>query len=339
MRHIVVALAVLGLSVAALPAPAPAQETVKIAVLGITGDGPFYVAVEKGYFKQRGIDVKLETFASAATAMAPLSTGEVQVVGGGINPGLFNAFARGLPVKIVGPRARDIDGNSVDVLMVRSDLKDQVRRVADLKGKKIAINASGSALTYMLGRILESDGLTLKDVDVVYMPWPDMGTAFSTKAIDAGTIVDPFTAQFQEKGLATVFKRASDAIRNPWFEVSALLYNSDWAKKSPKAAQEFAVAYLQALRDFHDAMYGGKNRAEVVDILVKNTRVKDRALYDRMHWGHADPAGAISKESLRDQQDWYVKQGLVPKKVDIDEVVDERFMKYALEQLGPHKPR
>ena len=339
MMRIVVALAALAWSLAALPAPGQAQDTVKIGVLGITGDGPFYVAADKGYFKQRGIDVKLETFASAATAMAPLSTGEVQVVGGGINPGLFNAFARGLPVKIVGPRARDIDGNSVDVLMVRSDLKDQIRRVSDLKGKKIAINAAGSALTYMLGRILESDGLTLKDVDVVYMPWPDMGTAFANKAIDAGTIVDPFTAQFQDKGLATVFKRASDVIRNPWFEVSVLLFNSDWAKKNPKVAQEFAVAYLQGLRDFHDAMYGARNRGEVVDILTRNTRVKDRALYDRMHWGHPDTSGAISRESLRDQQEWYVKQGLVPKKVDIDEVVDDRFMKYALEQLGPHKPR
>ena len=339
MRRSLAILVVAALGVAGVPTGGWAQEAVRIGVLGITGDAPFYIAIDKGYFKERGIDAKPETFASAATAMAPLATGEVPVVGGGINPALFNAIARGLPVKIVGPRTRDIEGNSVDVLMVRSDLQPQIRRVADLKGKKVAVNAAGSALTYMLGKILESEGLTLKDVDVVYMPWPDMGTAFANKAIDAGTIVDPFTAQFEEKKLATIFKRASDVIRNPWFEVSVLLYNSEWAKKNPKVAQEFAAAYLKGLRDFHDAVNGGKNRAEVIDILTRNTRVKDRALYEKMHWGHMDPHGVVLKESLRDQQDWYVKQGLVPKKVEIDDIVDERFMKYALEQLGPYRPR
>lgn len=339
MRGLVVValtlLAVVGLH----PGRAVAEEMVKVGDLGIVGDGPVYIGIEKGYFKERGIAVKLEKFPSAATAMAPLATGDIQVVGGGISPALFNGVGRGMPLKIVGPRARDVDGNSVDVLMIRADLKDQIRKVGDLKGRKIAINAAGSALTYMLARMLETDGLTLKDVELVYMPWPDMGTAFANRAIDAGTIVDPFTAQFEEKGVATLFRRASDAVRNPWFEVSVLLYNADWAKKSPKLAQDFAVAYLRAARDFHDAMYGGKSRPEVVEILVRNTRVKDRALYDRMHWGHMDPNGVVLRESIKEQQEWWLRQGTVTRRIDVDELVDDRYLKYAVEQLGVHRGR
>jgi len=339
MRGIfVLALALVGMA-GVLPGDAGADDVVKVGDLGIAGDGPVYIGVEKGYFKERGITVKLEKFPSAATAMAPLSTGDIQVVGGGVSPALFNGVGRGMPIKIVAPRARDIDGNSVDVLMIRADLKDQIRKVADLKGKKIAINATGSALTYMLARMLESEGLTIKDVDVVYMPWPDMGTAFANKAIDAGTIVDPFTAQFEEKGIATLFRRASDVVRNPWFEVSVLLYNSEWAKKNGKLANDFAVAYLRAARDFHDAMYGGKNRTEVIDILVRNTRVKDKALYDRMHWGHMDPNGVVSRDSIKDQQEWWLRQGTVTKRIDVDDLVDDRYLKYAVEQLGPHRGR
>jgi ABC-type nitrate/sulfonate/bicarbonate transport system substrate-binding protein len=244
-----------------------------------------------------------------------------------------------MPIKIVALRARDVDGNSVDVLMVRADLKDQVRKLADLKGKKIAINATGSPLTYMLGRMLESEGLSLKDIDLVSMPWPDMGTAFANKAIDAGTIVDPFTAQFEDRKIATLLRRASDVVRNPWFEVSVLLYNAEWAKKTPKVANDFAVAYLRAARELHDAMYGGKNRAEVVDILVRNTRVKDKALYERMHWGHIDPNGVLGRESIKEQQEWWLRQGSVTRRVDIDDLVDESFVKYAVEQLGPHRGR
>jgi len=337
------ALIVVGLALLAVVGPglgvAAAQEMVKVGDLGIVGDGPIYIGVEKGYFKDRGIAVKLEKFPSAATAMAPLSTGEIHVVGGGISPALFNGVARGMPIKIVAARARDIDANSVDVLMIRADLKDDVRRIGDLKGRRIAVNAAGSPLTYMVARMLESDGLTLKDVELVSMPWPDMGTAFANKAIDAGAIVDPFTAQFEDRKVATLLRRASDVVRNPWFEVSVLLYNAEWAKKSPKVAGDFAVAYLRAARELHDAMYGGKNRAEIVDILTRNTRVKDKALYDRMHWGHIDPNGVVGRESIKEQQEWWVRQGTVTRRVDVDDLVDESFVRYAVEQLGPHRGR
>jgi len=311
-----------------------AAEVVKIGDLGIVADAPFYLAIEKGYFKERGLDVKLEKFASAAQMMAPLSTGELQVVGGGSSAALFNSFARGWPVRIVAARSRDVAGFSSDTLSIRSDLKDQIRTLADLKGRKIAVNAPAAALAYMLGKMLESEGLTIKDVDVVYMPWPNMGPAFAQKAIDAGTMVEPFVTQYLERGYAVPFRRAADVLKSPPFEVSVVLYNKDWAEKQSRTAGEFTVAYLKAARVVHDAMRGGAARAEVIDILTRYTQVKDKALYDRMQWGYIDPNGTVARDSLRDQQDWHAKQGTIPKKVDVDEIVDERYIKHALEQLG-----
>lgn len=120
------------LAMASVGAGRAAAEEVKIGALGNTGDGPLLIAVERGYFKERGIEAKFEQFSSAAAAVAPLATGQLQVVGGGVGPALFNAFARGLPIRIVAPRAIDVPGNSVDALMVRPDLKDKVRSMADL---------------------------------------------------------------------------------------------------------------------------------------------------------------------------------------------------------------
>lgn len=316
---------------------ATAQDVVKVGHLGITADAPVYIAIEKGYFRERKIEVKLEPFVSAVPAMAPLSTGEIQVVGGGIGPTLFNAYARDFPVRVVAHRTRDVEGNAVDTLMVRSDLKGQIRRGADLKGRKIAINARGSALTYMVGKLLESDGLTMNDVEIVYMSWPDMAPAFASKAIDLGTIVEPFAAMYEEKGLASIWKRGPDVIRNPVWEIAALFYNDDWAKKNPRVATDFMAAYLLGARDMMAAWNGGKNRGEVIDIMIKYTRTKDRGLYDRMHWGHVDPNGAIVRDSLRDQQDFFAKLGVVPKKVDIDAIIDERYLKAALEKIGIQK--
>jgi NitT/TauT family transport system substrate-binding protein len=325
------------LVLSALATSAAAQDVVKVGHLGIAADTPFYIAIEKGYFKERQIEVKLEPFVSAVPAMAPLASGEIQVVGGGIGPPLFNAYARAFPVRVVGARSRNVPGNSGDVLLLRSDLKDQIRRVADLKGRKVAINAPGSPLTYLVGKLMESEGLTLKDVDLVYMPWPDMAPAFSNKAIDAGTTVDPFSTLYEQKGVANIWKRASDVIKGPGWDIAVLFYNDDWAKRNPRVANEFMVAYLKGSRDMMEAWNHGKNRAEVVDIMVKNTRVKDKALYDKMHWGYVDPNGAILKDSIRDQQEFFAKLGQIPKKVDVDAIVDERYVKYALEQLGVYK--
>jgi len=225
-------------------------------------------------------------------------------------------------------------------LMVRADLKEQIRKFADLKGRKVAINAPGSPLVYMMGKMLESEGLSVKDVEIVYMPWPDMGAAFARKAIDAGSLVDPFVVEYEDKGYAYVWKRASDVIRDPWFEVAIIFYNKDWAEKNPQVAKDFMVAYLKGVRMMNAAfvLKDPKVRAEVIDVLLKYTRVKDRALQERMTLTYMDPNGMVSKEGLREQQDWYHKQGTVPRKADIDAIVDDQYVKHAVQQLGLYTP-
>jgi NitT/TauT family transport system substrate-binding protein len=318
---------------------AHAQNVVRVADLGIVPDAPFYLGIEKGYFKEAGLDVRLEKFASAVTAMAPLSTGEIQVVPGGVSPGLFNAFVRGLPIKIVAPFGRDSATNSVDAIVVRPDLKGTVKRIADLRGKKIAVVAASSAPVYMLALALESDGLTLKDVEVVPIPYPEMGTALANKAIDAAVSIEPFVTQYEERGVAWLLKRAGDipALADPGWQVAVVLYNEDWAQRNPRVATDFMVAYIRGAREFVSAMNGGPNRAEMIDLLTRNTRLKERAIYDKMHWGYIDPNGVILKDSLQNQVDWYAQQGMISRKIDVDRIVDERYVKSALDKLGAQR--
>jgi len=270
------------------------------------------------------------------TAMAPLSTAEIQVVAGGVSPGLFNGFIRGLPIKIVAPFGRDSARNSVDGIMVRPDLKGTVKSIADLRGKKIAVVAASSAPVYMLALALETEGLTLKDVEIVPIAYPDMGTALTNKAVDAAISIEPFVTQYEERGTAWLLKRAGDIPRlaNPGWQVAVVLYNEDWAKKNPRVASDFMVAYLKGAREFVSAINGGPNRAEMIDLLIRNTRLKDRATYDRMHWGYIDPNGVILKDSLQNQIDWYAQQGMISRKIDVDTIVDERYVKFALDKLG-----
>jgi NitT/TauT family transport system substrate-binding protein len=310
-----------------------AAEQVKVAHLGLISDAPFYIALEEGYFAKRGLEVSLERFSSAAPAMAQVSNGGVQVVGGGLSPALFNAFARGFPVKIVAPRTREIEGRTISGLMLRSDLKDAIRRATDLKGRKVGLNAPGSPHVFILSRLLESEGLSLKDVDIIYLPFPDMRTAMLTKAIDAAIVSEPFITSYEGAGFAYTWKRTPAIISNPPLELAVIFYNSDWAEKNATAANDFMLAYMRGAQDFELASRNGKTRSRVIAILTKHTGVKDPVLYEKMQWPYTDPEGKVSFEGIRQQYDWYTKTSQVKAGLDVAKLFDERFVAYALKQL------
>jgi NitT/TauT family transport system substrate-binding protein len=316
-----------------LAVPASAQ-TVKIGDLGILADAPFYIAIEKGYFAAEKVEVSLERFNSAAQATAPLSTNQVQVVGGGVSAALYNAFARNWPVRIAMARTRDWQGYSSDTLVLRNDLKSTVTSPKQLKGKVIGVNTPASVLHFMLGRLMESVGLTVNDVSTINMAWPNMAPGLETKALDGGMVVEPFATQFAAKNIAFPFRRAADFMKDPPLEVSVMLFSKGWMDKSPDQVKAFTLAYLRAVRDYFDAMKGGPRRAEVVDICIKYTSLKDKAMYDKMQWSYMDPNGEISFDGLRDQQDWYAKNGFVATKANVEAMVDRTFLDYALEKLG-----
>ena len=68
--------------------------------------GSTLIAEEKGYFREAGLDVKIERINSMGKAVAFLAANHVQVAQGGINAGIFNAMAQGLPVTLA------LDGGS-----------------------------------------------------------------------------------------------------------------------------------------------------------------------------------------------------------------------------------
>lgn len=317
-----------------LAGPAPAAEVVSVGHLGLMGDAPFYIGIAEGHFEKSGIELKLERYTSAAQAMAQLATGEIKVVGGGISPALFNAFARGFEMKIVAARTREVPGRTISSLMVRADLKDQIKGYADLKGRKIALNASGSPHVFIMGRALESAGLSLKDVEIVYMSFPDMRAAFLSKAVDAAIVSEPFVAQFVRGNVADAWRRTPDIIKSPPLELAVIIYNADWANKNPKAARDFMTGYLKSVIEFEDAAAGGPTRGRVVEILTQFTNVKDPAVYEQMLWPYTDPKGIVAADSISEQQDWFMGQGQVKQRVPVDKMIDQQYVDYARQQLS-----
>src|SRR5690349_14405376 len=114
--------AVLGLSFAA-PTPSPAAQSLTPVTIGVVPSipaGATWIAIEKGYFREAGIEVTLEKIESAAPAMAMLAAGRLQVVEGGLAAGYWNALQQGLPVIMALERGSSPLYHDV---LIRPDLK------------------------------------------------------------------------------------------------------------------------------------------------------------------------------------------------------------------------
>jgi NitT/TauT family transport system substrate-binding protein len=65
-------------------------------------------------------------------------------------------------------------------------------------------------------------------------------------------------------------------------EVSVIFYNKDWARTNDRVVKMFTVTYVKGSRFYDQAWVTGKNKEELIDILIKHTRLKKRALYDKI---------------------------------------------------------
>src|SRR6266481_4809023 len=117
---------------------AQAQEvTVKVGTVRSISTVSILWAIEQGYFKDFGIKVVNENLDTAANSIALLAQNQLQIVEGGISAGYFNALEKNLPVTMVLDRVSSPLGHN---LMLRSDHKDKITQLRQLKGKTIATN-------------------------------------------------------------------------------------------------------------------------------------------------------------------------------------------------------
>lgn len=322
----------------AVPTKASAAQpvTVKYGQIGGVSDGAIFIAEAKGFFKEQGITMEYVPFTSAAQMIAPLGTNELQVGGGAISAGLFNAFNRDVKILIVADKGNQNPGNGYEAYVARKDLADQIKGPKDLKGKTIALAARDISPEYSLDAYLRTGGLTINDVNVVTMGHPDMLTALQNKAIDVGAPIEPTLTRVLQAGAGTLLTRVDAVV--PGIQVAVILYSEKFAKEQRDTAVRFMVAYLKGARLYNDAFAkkDPKARAEVIDILAKATKL-DAALFDQMYVPGIDPNGKVNVKSTDDIQQWFVKKGSLPKAADLGKLIDTSFVEDAIKQLGPYK--
>jgi NitT/TauT family transport system substrate-binding protein len=269
--------------------------------------------------------------------IAPLGAGQLAVGSGAISAGLFNAIARGVPIKIVGPQARHDPGASAVQFVVRKDLIDsgQFADYRDLRGRQIAIPAKATAPHYATILALQRGGLSAADAEITEMSFTDMIAAFANQAIDAASQAEPASTLAEDRGVGVKWREVADV--RPGIQFTVILFSPEFGAQQADVARRWMIAYLRGVRDYNDAFKKQRGRAEVVSILTRQLPVRDPDLYERMGFAYVDPDGRVDEASIADQLQWYVQQGMVPEPVDLTQVLDPSFADFAVQRLGPYR--
>ena len=321
-----------------------AQTKVRVGNVNTVSDVGIYIADRKGYFKAEGLDVEFVGFKTAAQMIAPLGAGQLDVGGGTVSAGLYNAVGRKIGIRIVADKGSSTPAYNFSRIMVRKDLVDSGRykTFADLKGMKVAVAAVGTGNAATLDAALRKAGLAFSDVSTIDLGFPDHLVAYRNKAIDAGVTNEPTATLAEREGVAvsvagndTLFKSHQTAV---------LIYADDFALKHRDAATKFMRAYLRGVRDYNDALKDGRiagpGAREVIDTLIAYTDIKDPKLHAETSPAACNPDGFADVDSLAGDLEFFKRMKLIEKTdVKAGDVVDNSFVEAVVKELGPYKAR
>lgn len=307
---------------------------VKMGALGSSSDSLLFIAEQKGYFKDKGLDVESVRFDSAAQMIAPLGSGQLEIGAGAPSAGFYNAVARGIDVRIVADKAKLTSGYDFAPILVRKDLVDsgKVKEIGDLKGLQVAEPAQATATSSLVSAVLESANLKYGDVQHKYVAFPEQVAAFQNGSIDAAVTLEPFATSAASSGAAVRMFDSTKIYNNQ--QISVMLYGARFSTERPHVAQCFMDAYVKAAKYYHDAVEQGNwdsaQGQEVSSIVADKIQIKPELLSKTTPPFVAADA-SVDKESLQRDYQFFKDQRLLEsgKEADFSKLIDMKYVEAA----------
>lgn len=194
----------------------------------------FYLAKEKGIYKDNGLDVDVQIFSSTTDSSNAFVSGNLDFCTYASSETIV-PYINKAPISIV----LEIDkSNGCEGIVA----KPEVKSVLDLKGKTIATQLN-SVDHMLLLTLLNDNGLSSDDVNIVDMSIENAGNAFIAGQCDAASIWDPYFSQAKDAGGTVLYSTAD----NPDLITDVLGANSNLCKNSPDAVKGFVKSYFDAI--------------------------------------------------------------------------------------------
>ena len=241
-----------GVALAAAMAPAPARaDTIKIAHSTWVGYGPLYIARDKGIFKKNGVDVELIVVEDPKERFPTLMADKINLIASTVDTALLYLKTPQDFQYVVGID----DSNGGDGIVANKDIKN----VADLKGKQVAVN-EGSVSEFYLNVLLAKAGLKESDLKTVNMTASDAGTAFVSKRVDAAVTWEPWLSRGKASDHGHLLV---DSSTTPGLITDVLIGKTTWVSAHPKDVEALVKSWNEAVG------YYREHPEESVEIMAK----------------------------------------------------------------------
>ncbi|MEU6371886.1 ABC transporter substrate-binding protein [Streptomyces sp. NPDC046909] len=219
------------------------RQTVTVAALPLVDCAMLYIAQDRGLFEKEGLDVRIQQIQQSLQALPALSKGQIDMVASANYVTYFQAQEKGtLDIRIVAESIRAAP-KMMDVLVPKdSDIKS----VADLTGRKLAVNVLNNVQSLTLNEILAEQGAPGKPV-YRQIPFPQMGAALDKGQVDAVHAVEPFDSAIQDElGARVLVDGASAPVQN--IPLSGYITTEKYAGRHAEALAAFQRAIKAAVK-------------------------------------------------------------------------------------------
>lgn len=315
-----------------LAAPALAQpRKITVGALRFTSHAGSFVAVERGYFEEAGLDVELRFFDAAQPMAVAIASGDVDYAITAISGGLVSLAQKGA-IKVIGGALQEEVGIDGQKFLV-SDAAYQAGITAPglLDGKSFGVTQTGSSFHYMGSKIAEAEGISL-----TYKPLQKVGAiigALKSAQIDAWSIVPHIAKPLAESGAVHIIGDVATYL--PDYQVTTVFTSAKNAESEQQMTQDFIGAYSKGVADYNDAMItksGGEDGVmAMVDLIhqyVYTDRPREKAAPSIINGTmRLNEGAAMNVASIADQLSWFQSEGLVDADITLETLIDTSYVK------------
>lgn len=209
---------------------------IRIAINPWPGYEFLYLAEQKGYLADEGLNIRLLQYSSLEDVKAAFEHGHAD--------GMTTTVAEIIQANVRGKRRAQAVlvadfSNGADVILA----KKSITSVSQLKGKKIAAEKASLGM-FLLARALEKAGMSLDDVQVLAYDQPSMHQAIDKSEIDAAVTYPPFSIEMSKHdGLQKIF----DSAALPGEILDTLSFDSELLRRRPEIATAIIRAWGKVL--------------------------------------------------------------------------------------------
>lgn len=307
---------------------AQAADVLKIATVKSTTLGAIYVAIDKGYFKDAGLDIEFAPLDSPGLVPPAVVSGSADIGSTGVSAQLYALAAQGA-IKIFAGQAREHPTFQVNAFIVSNAASAAgLTNLDKLAGHSIAISQIGSPVHYAAAQVTLKHHIALDQVHFLALQAnSNIVSAVAGGTADTGVVPGTIMAPALAKGDLKLLAWIGDQLQ---WQSSALIASPKTLNERGDEMKRFVAALRRGLHDFHDAFtaadgtrHDGPGAKEVLAIMAKYLDQTPQQLNLAIPW--VDPDARLDFADMTHQLDWFEEQNMLKGKVTLDQVIDKRF--------------